>query len=130
MFSSVGVIQYFDFPIQKVIVEVDPEIVNYYKKLVPRYYRLQPQRYPPHISVIRNENILNLSAWKKYQNQEIFFFYHFAPQFDSIYAWLTVVAPELKFLRQEIGLAPVKKGITLSPDDKSDFHITIGNFKK
>lgn len=128
MFKSVGILQYSENP-YKLIVEIDPEISNYYRSLVPRYIRLNKQMYAPHISVIRNELLTNLSAWAKYQGKEISFEYEGHVYNGEVYYWLNVYSEELENIRLELGLTSVSD-VTKSPDGRHKFHTTLGNLKK
>lgn len=127
-FLDFGKLQYFEDP-YKIIVEVDPEIVQYYISLVPKYFRLNKQKFLPHISVLRNEIPVNVENWKKYHNQNIDFYYNNLIEYDSKYFWLGVSAPELEKIRIELGLVNVN-WVTKTPDGSHNFHITIGNIKE
>jgi len=127
MFTSVGKLIYSDNP-YKLIVEIDPEICNYYRALVPKYILLARQKYAPHISVVRKEIPRDLSNWKKYADQEIEFEYEGVIYNDETYYWLNVRSLDLEMIRRELGLNLVS-GITKSPDGRHRFHTTIGNIK-
>jgi len=128
MFSSVGILRYFDNP-YKLIVEIDPGISDYYQALIPKYIRFNKQMYAPHISVIRKESIPNLDLWGKHEGCEFKFEYDNYVYMGTNYLWLNVFSEELENIRLELGLTKTSE-ITRSPDGRHKFHTTIGNFKK
>lgn len=127
MFKSVGTLRYFNDP-HKLIVEIDPEISNYYQILIPKYVDYNKQKYAPHISVIRKEVIPNLHLWGKYEGQDFEFEYDNFIYMSRNYLWLNVFSEELEAIRFELGLTKTSE-ITRSPDGRHKFHTTIGNLK-
>jgi hypothetical protein len=127
MYSSTGILRYFDNP-YKLIVEVDTELVRYYRSLVPKYRASNPQRYAPHISVIRKETPPNLDLWGEYEGYEIAFEYSGEVQFGTVYQWLNVYSDQLIIVRQGLGLPPTSV-LSRPPDGRVCFHVTIGNSK-
>jgi hypothetical protein len=123
MFQSIGKLIYSE-P-YKLIVEVDNDIGNYYRSLVPS--RIQKPMFPSHISVVRENNLLS-EFWQKYHNQEIDFYYNHYIYNDDIYYWLEASCDLLECIRTELGLEPTSY-YTKSPDGQHKFHITIGNTK-
>jgi 2'-5' RNA ligase len=113
----------------KAIVEVDPDLVNYYRWWIPRSVKSNRQAYKPHISVIRKETIAEnrRHLWGKYEGESVEFSYDNKIYFDETYIWLEVHSERLMNIRTELGLYPSRT----HPDSPNDFcfHITIGNFK-
>jgi hypothetical protein len=127
MFTSFGWLKEFrEDGSYKLIVEVDPEISNYYRALIPKYCRAKPQRYAPHISVIRHENPYDPERWEF--SGPVEFQYDGVIYDNGIYFWLAVECRELEKIRQWLFLPPVSE-ITRSPDGRHKFHITLGNTK-
>lgn len=113
----------------KLIVEVDPGISSLYRALVPKYIELNPQRYAPHISVVRREVPPNLEAWGKYEGELVDFEYTSHIYNGKVYWWLNAFSERLEAIRVELGL-PVSSEYTRPPDGYMKcFHITIGNQK-
>ena len=112
----------------KLIVEVHPTITAFYRTLVPRAIRLNMQRYPPHISVVRKEIPVNLDAWGKYEGEVVDFEYGSDIMHDDTYYWLNVYSPRLHEIRVELGLPPSSEW-SRPPDGADCFHSTIGNVK-
>lgn len=125
-YKSTGILIYSDNPF-KLIVKIDKDISYYYKSLIPKYFRANPQKYEPHISVVRKETP-NINFWNLYKNKEINFLYENIIYNDEAYFWLNVYSKELENIRLELGLQNTSE-ITKSPDGKHKFHITIANFK-
>lgn len=124
--TSLGTLLYSN---DKLIVEIDKQITDYYLSLLPKHISFNRQMYAPHISVVRNEDPLNKDLWSKYQGKEIEFYYSPAIHFGQVYFWLNVFCKELENIRQELGL-PVHSKITIPPEGFLQcFHTTLGNFK-
>lgn len=113
----------------KLIVEVDPGIATLYKSLIPKYYTLNPQKYAPHISVVRKEQPPNMNLWGKYDGLPVDFYYDGIIHSGTVYWWLNAFSVRLEEIRLELGL-PVSSPYTLPPDGFGKcFHITLGNQK-
>lgn len=113
----------------KLIVRVDPDLVNYYRSLMPKWVKTNKQMYAPHISVVRNETPVNLDCWGKYQDEEVEFAYSPIVYSGQVYYWLNVFCKRLEAVRIELGL-PVSTQYTLPPTGfVKCFHLTLGNNK-
>lgn len=114
----------------KLIVEVDLGIVQFYRALIPPWYpKINPQKYRPHISVVRNEIPPNKEVWRKYEGDEVEFLYSNIVHSGTVYWWLNCFSVKLEEIRLELGL-PVDSPYTRPPDGlKKTFHCTIGNIK-
>lgn len=137
LFQSRGVLEYHAnlsvkdhrFLDGKLIVVVDPNISLYYRSLVPKWMPLNPQKYPPHISVVRREVPPNMAAWGKYQKETIDFTYSNEICNGKVYYWLNAFSKRLEEIRTELGLS-ISSEYTRPPDSWTKcFHITIGNCK-
>lgn len=131
MFNSVGILRYsrLDNGDYKLIVEVDTEIVRYYRYLTPKWVVSNPQAYPAHISVVRKEEPVFLENWAKYDGHLVEFQYSSTVHSGTVYHWLNAFSTRLEEIRLELGL-PVSSPYTRPPDNFSKcFHITIGNRK-
>jgi hypothetical protein len=126
--SSVGTLRYsvLDDRSYKLIVEVDPGIVALARALMPKWIRSNPQRYEPHITVIRNEVVSNVGLWATHEGAEVEFKYDPRVQDDGRYFWLYAFSPRLHEIRVELGLEPLSE-LSRPPDLADCFHITIGN---
>lgn len=113
----------------KLIVEVDPEIVRYYRYLLPKWIQTNRQMYAPHISVVRRETPTHPEFWGVYEGEEIEFHYTHTVYNGTVYYWLNAFCTKLEYIRTELGL-PVSTEYTRPPDGFIKcFHCTIGNLK-
>jgi 2'-5' RNA ligase len=128
MYQSIGLLKYSNDPI-KLIVQVDPDISNLYRSLIPKYFNVKRQMFAPHISVVRNIIPTNMNAWNKYNNKTVLFEYDSVIYNNDTYFWLNVKSKDLEKIRTELGMTPYGD-VSLSPDSRHIFHITIGNIKK
>lgn len=113
------------------IVEVDRELGKYYLSLLPKWLDAKRGRYEPHITVVRcyKEVPPDLSAWGRYEEQEVDFLYSPEVQQGKVFFWLNVLCKKLEQVRAELGL-PITSQYTRPPEGFSKyFHCTIGNCK-
>lgn len=126
LFKSTGILRYGK---NKVIVEIDPGISDFYRSLIPKYLPYNRQLYAPHISVVRKETPPNMEYWEKYEGQPIEFEYDNEIQIGTVYFWLNCFSVRLEEIRQELGL-PVSSPYTLPPEGYLKcFHSTLANRK-
>lgn len=121
--KSCGILRYVP---RKLIVEVDPEIVEYYRHWLQ--VTLNRQMYAPHISVVRKEEPPHMGFWGKYEGELVEFEYSHIVQSGSVYYWLNCYSQRLIDIRLELGL-PAATSLTRPPDGEWCFHCTIGNTK-
>jgi len=127
MFTSKGVLQYFDLGQgqYKLWLLIDNEIGRYYRSLIPN--KINIPRYPAHVSIVRG-SIPNLNSWRAYEKEEIGFRYDGFIYEGNTYWWLDISCKRLENIRAELGLDPIGD-VTLSPDGKQNWHVTIANNK-
>lgn len=129
MFKSQGKLSYSIGEYHKLILQIDPEIVRYYRSLMPKYIQTNSQMYRPHISVVRHEIVPNLDLWGKYEGETIVFYYDGIIHSGTVYYWLNCFSGRLEEIRIELGLS-VHSLYTEPPDTfKKVFHCTLGNIK-
>ena len=132
MIRSTGTLKYSreDDGRYKLIVEVDEGIVRLARTLLPPVIRtrLNPQRYAPHITVVRNEVPMNPMYWGDREGMCLDFRYNPEVVVGETYSWLVALSRPLIAIRTKLGLPPSTEW-TRPPDDTESFHITIGNFK-
>jgi len=128
MYKSKGTLKYYDEPV-KLIVVVDENISKYYYTLIPKWKNATRQKYAAHISVVRNEDIPNKQLWKKYEGEEVEYYYDPIIQCGKVYYWLNVFCKRLEEIRLELGMS-VNSPYTLPPEGFiRAFHITLANSK-
>jgi len=113
----------------KLVLEVDPGIASFCRSMMPKYITLNPQRYAPHISVVRHEHSVNMEYWGKYEGQQVEFEYTNYVHNGRVYWWINAFSTRLEEIRAELGLT-VHDKYTQPPDGYTKcFHITLGNTK-
>ena len=129
LYESIGTLRYSGKA--RLVVEVDQEIGNYYRTLIPKYLNPQRPRWPTHITVVREEkeSPLRPEFWGKYEGELVTFLYDPTVHTGKIYFWLLAYCTRLEDIRKELGLPLVSK-YTMPPDGfQKAFHITIANVK-
>ncbi len=111
----------------RLVVLVDPELHRFLRSLVPPYYVCRPQKYPPHITVVRGEKP-KTEAWGKYQGTMVEFSYETFLHHNDVYWWFNCYSDRLTEIRLELGLPPSYR-LTRPPDGADCFHSTVGNSK-
>lgn len=113
----------------RLVVEVDPDLANFYRSLVP--FPCQRPRYPPHVTVVRAglETPPNLEAWGRYEGQSVRIAYDPFIRWGATYLWLNVWCDQLKKIREELGLEPLSEWCLPPGGAFACFHMTLGNMK-
>lgn len=128
-YESVGVLRYYTEPVLKLVVDVDQEVSEYYRSLMPKSIDKNPQKYAAHISVVRHEVPPRMDLWGLHEGKDVRFTYENVVHEGSVYFWLNAFSSDLEKVRLELGL-PVTSMYTLPPEGfVKCFHITIGNKK-
>lgn len=128
--DSVGVLRYSHTPEYgyRLVMECDQAISDYYRDLMPKYIRPNPQRYGAHVSVVRKETP-DVAKWGLHEGRRLAFKYTGHVFFGQVYCWLNVFCKDLEDVRLELGL-PVSSEYTRPPEGfVKCFHLTLGNFK-
>lgn len=120
-FSSSGILVYYN---DYCVAYVDKEIARYYLSLIPKYYYVQPQAYPPHITIVRRriEVPPNQEYWRKYHGQSIDIQYEPGIKTDGTYFFLDAYSNDVSKIRKELGLPQYRDGFKC-------YYITVGNIK-
>lgn len=138
LFDCSGILHYSKNKDFRLVVDVDPELGDYYRALMPKYLNVSPQRFPTHITVVRPERDVpnNLAAWGKYEGERIQFQYEPVVVHGKRYYWLRALSKRLEAIRVELGLGLERsKTVTDASYDEPPhgfakfWHITIGNCK-
>lgn len=129
LYKSYGVLKYFRDPF-KCIVEVDQDLADYYRKLVPKAVGLRRQGWAAHISVVRNRTPqeFDLLKWGKYEGELVGFAYSPIVESDEVYFWINCYSLRLEEVRNELGL-PLYEHLNLPQGYSQRLHCTIGNIK-
>lgn len=129
MFCSYGTLNYRTDG--SLIVEIDQELVRYYRYYLARKAFAYPQKHQAHISVVRKETLpVRMEMWEKYQGKTVPFFVQHKIWECERYFWVNVYSFELERIRLELGLDLKVYNIKpIAPFNKC-FHFTIGNKKE
>lgn len=129
--TSTGVLRYSyaeDYG-YKLVLNIDQQISEYYRSLLPKWIKSNRQLYPAHVSIVRKEVPTNLGYWGRYEGEEVEFSYTHEIFFSEVYCWLNVFCNRLELIRMELGL-PISSPFTRPPAGfLKCFHTTIANFK-
>lgn len=129
--KGVGTLRYSSRATHWVILDIEDDLTNYYRSLIPAHMPTQKPRYSAHCTVVRagKEIPLKLENWGKYEGKKIEFNYSPYVNVSDVYYWLNVYCDKLSEIRSELGLSP-KSRWTLPPEGRHQcFHITIANKK-
>jgi len=100
----------------------DKEIANYYKWFYSKAFKTwNPPMNGCHVTFIageKDDRIITLDEIKPFLGKDIVFHYENEIWTNGRAFWLPVVAPELDFIREQLGLKP-----------RMQFHVTLGNIK-
>ncbi len=113
---------------EKVYLEVDHNIVELCRALIPIEQRPQKQKYAPHITIVRNELFVWNTDILLSNDRKIEFTYDPNVIAGDVYWWLRCWSPGLTSLRLDLGL-PASSIYSRPPNNEDCFHITIGNTK-
>ncbi len=109
----------------RLVLEVDPGIVEYARAVVPPHVRLNRQKHAPHVTVVSGSGDERL---KLFDGVAVRFTYDPRIVEGEVYWWLRVRSAPLLRLREALGL-PRHDVHTRPPDGSECFHITVGNVK-
>jgi hypothetical protein len=145
LYPSSGILHYFHGPDEegqdsyKLTLTVDPGIVKFYRSLIPKSIKHNQPLHDPHISIIRKEIPPDLTAWERYEGEEVEFFYSpiicpLPGTEESVYLWLNAYCLRLEAIRDELGfnLQPPHPSHSVYPPPPPytrKWHITIANKK-
>ena len=129
MYSSKATIKYKN-NIQ-VVAELDQNISDYYRSLIPKYYYAKPQKAPAHITIVRKNKEIptKMEFWGKHEGRIITFQYEPIIQTDGIYFWMNAYSSEIGYIRQELGLPQYRDDRLYAGIQRNEYHITIANTK-
>ena len=120
-YNATGTLRYCTY---WAMLDIDPELVRYYRSLIPAYLNASPQKYDAHISVVRKDRevVQDWTAWGKYAGEEVEYQYEPTLMYDNLYFWLPAWSERVGDIREELGLPRVREGFT-------EYHITLANIK-
>lgn len=128
-FQAEATLQYYE---EYLVAYVDQGIADFYRSLIPKSHYVCGQRWPAHITVIREGMIPpNKSRfWGRYDRKKVKIQYSPITQMKSDYYWLNVVSKDLEKIYAELGMEFRIYDEHKPPEGfRKFFHITIGNTK-
>lgn len=128
LYESNGILRYGKN--NRLVVEIDQAIVQYYRSLIPKYKPFQTQLHKPHITIVRTgkEVAPNREYWGKREGDKVVFLYSPIVNEGMVYYWLDVYSHELEEIRKELGLS-IESEYEILEGFNWRFHITLGNKK-
>lgn len=113
----------------RLVLNIDPDIVRYYYSLLPKYLNVQRQYHKPHITICRTGIEKPALDVSNFDGLTASFLYSNIIDRDNRYFWLNCWSRELEEIRTVLGLT-IASRITIPPlGHMKTFHITIGNIK-
>lgn len=116
-YESSGILRYN--PNGKVYLEVDTQLVKYYRSLIPKSWNVQGTRYGPHITVVRVDVEYVKLNWGICDGCKINFQYENIIDCSDNRCWLNCYSDEIVKIRELLGLGKFREGYRR-------FHMTIG----
>lgn len=130
MFEINGKIHYDDTEGFRIILEICQDLSEYYRSLIPSYYRAVKPRYPAHVTVVRPEKEIppKIRYWGDYEGEEVAVIYDPYILNGNGYYWLNCWSKRLEEIREELGLPNTSKYSLRPPGFNKTFHTTIGKY--
>lgn len=130
MFTASGTIHYDDTDGHRVILQVNQDLADYYRTLIPKYERVFKPRWLAHITVVRPEIDIppKISYWGDYEGEPVEFLYDPYPLNGNGYFWLNAWSKRLEVIRSELGLVNSSKYALRPTGYDKTFHTTIGKY--
>ena len=129
MFTGYGTVHYYDNEF-RLILQVEQDLMEYYRSLIPLYLRVNPPRWPAHITVVRPGFDLpgRIRHWEDYEGEKIEFLYDPYLQSGTGYYWINCWSKRLEIIRTELGLENLSRFPVLPFGHRKTFHCTIGKY--
>jgi hypothetical protein len=103
-----------------IIAELDSQITDYYRSLIPKAYYVNPPRTKAHVSIVRPFEWPD-RPFSQFNGDKIQIRYYLPIRTCGIYFWLDCDCDEIKEIRRKLGLPDYLKN--------DCYHITLGNTK-
>ena len=130
MFTSTGQLHYDDNDGFRLVLKVSQDISDYYRSLVPPYYKVQRQGWAAHITVVRpgTDDPGKIRYWGDYEGEKVEFIYSPYLENGNGYYWFNAWSKRLEIIREELGLFNISKYAWKPEGYKKTFHCTIGRY--
>lgn len=133
LYQSTGMVSYSINSINqfRVVLNIDQEITNYYRKLIPKARYVKKQGYAAHISIVRKQTPTELKEWGRHEGKTSEFLYENVIHNCETYYWLNCYCKLAEQIRIELGLPVYERESENCPQGfKMRFHTTLGNIKE
>jgi len=120
LYRATGQLVYYD---RYVVLYVARQLSDFYRSLIPKYKYVQPQKYPPHITVVRSFETPSKINWGFRNKDTLTIFYSNQIHYDNPYYYLNVYSTDVELVRRKLGLKRYRQSYGC-------YHLTLGNDKK
>jgi hypothetical protein len=130
MFTSYGNLHYDDTDGFRLVLKLNQDLSDYYRMLVPPYYRVYRQGWAAHLTVVRpgTDNPGKIRYWGDYEGEKVEFLYSPYLENGKGFYWFNAWSKRLEQVREELGLVNVSK-FALKPEGyNKTFHCTVGKY--
>ena len=132
LYRATGILNYSG--INRLVVNIEQDLANYYRSLIPKWIPTNRPTYKAHITVVREhketiEPAYYSAFWGCYEGEEIEFYYRPIIRLDHIYFWISCFSIRLEEIRREMGMYVDSRYEIPPPPFKRTFHVTIANRK-
>jgi len=127
MFSSSGKLHYDSADGFRLVLKIEQDISDYYRKLIPSYYRTFRQGWAAHITVVRPgiDNPGKVRYWEDHEGENVNFIYSPYLENGRGFYWLNAWSKRLEEVREELGLINTSKFVLKPEGYKKTFRCTI-----
>jgi hypothetical protein len=129
MFVSTGKLHY-DNSEYRLTLQVGQDLSDYYRKLIPRYCRVQRQGWAAHLTVVRpgTDQPGRIRYWGDYEGEIVEFIYSPYLENGHGFYWFNAWSKRLEQIREELGLVNLSR-FALRPEGyNKTFHCTVARY--
>ena len=118
----------------RLVLKVEQDLADYYRILIPKYYKPQRQCWAAHLTVVRPgfDVIKDVSQWKSVLNDRQFerveFIYRPYLESGGGFYWFNAWSKQLEHVRKELGLENVSKYPYIPEGYNKTFHCTVARY--
>jgi hypothetical protein len=132
MFTSRGKLHYDESDGFRLVLYVEQDISDYYRALIPRWYRAYRQGWAAHLTVIRpgTDDPGKIRYWGDYEGEVVEFIYSPYLENGNGYYWFNAWSKRLETIRSELGLYNVSKFPLIPKGYDKTFHCTVAKYEQ
>lgn len=128
-FTGYGKLHYEETEL-RLVLQLEQDLSDYYRALIPPYLRVYKQGWPAHITVVRPgfESPPKIRYWGNYEGERVEFIYTSYLECGMGYYWFNAWSKRLEAVREELGLVNMSR-FALKPEGYTKtFHCTVGKY--